>query len=33
MITFAAGNIVEPFNHMRKGHANEYKVSTNPHRV
>jgi hypothetical protein len=33
MINFAADNIVEPFNHQRKGHANEYKVSTNPHRV
>ena len=26
-------NIVEPFNHQRKGHTNEYKVSTNPHRA
>ena len=25
--------IVEPFNHQRKGHTNEYKVSTNPHRA
>ena len=33
MINFAAENIVEPFNRQRKGHANEYKVSTNPHRV
>lgn len=33
MINFAADNIVEPFNHQRKGHANEYKVSTNPHRA
>ena len=30
MINFAAENIVEPFNHKRKGHANEYKVSINP---
>ena len=33
MINFAAGNIVEPFNHLRKGHTNEYKVSTTPRRV
>lgn len=33
MINFAAENIVEPFNRQRKGHANEYKVNTNPHRA
>ena len=33
MINFAAENIVEPFNHERKGHANEYKVSSNPNRA
>ena len=33
MINFAAENIVEPFNRQRKGHANEYKVSINPHRI
>ena len=33
MCNFAPENIVEPFNHKRKGHANEYKVSTHPHRA
>ena len=27
MITLQPNNIVEPFNHKRKGEANEYKVS------
>ena len=33
MLTLQPINIVEPFNQQRKGHANEYKVSTNPHRA
>ena len=33
MINFAAENIVEPFNHQRKGHTNEYKISPNPNRA
>ena len=33
MLTLQPINIVEPFNHQRKGHANEYKVNTNPHRA
>lgn len=33
MCNFAPENIVEPFNHKRKGHANEYKVSTHLHRA
>ena len=31
--TFAPDNNVAPFNHERKGHTNEYKVSTHPHRA
>ena len=30
MCTFAPENIVEPFNHKRKGRTNEYKVSKHP---
>ena len=33
MLTLQPSNIVEPFNQQRKGHANEYKVNTNPHRA
>ena len=33
MCNFAHENIVEPLNHERKGCANEYKVSTHPHRA
>lgn len=33
MLTLQPINIVEPFSQQRKGHANEYKVSTNPHRA
>ena len=33
MLTLQPINIVEPFNHQRKGHANEYKVSINPNRA
>lgn len=33
MLTLQPNNIVEPFNHQRKGHANEYKVSKYPQRV
>ncbi len=29
-VTLQPNNIVEPFNHQRKGHTNEYKVSTYP---
>ena len=31
MLTLQPINIVEPFNKQRKGHANEYQLSTNPH--
>lgn len=30
MLTLQPINIVEPFNHKRKGHTNEYKVSNTP---
>lgn len=33
MLTLQPINIVEPFNQQRKGHTNEYKVNTNPHRA
>ena len=33
MCNFAPENIVEPFNHERKGRTNEYKVSKHPHRA
>ena len=33
MLTLQPINIVEPFNHQRKGHANEYKVSSYPNRA
>ena len=33
MCTFAPENIVEPFNHKRKGRTNEYKVSIYLHRA
>ena len=33
MLTLQPINIVEPFNHQRKGHTNEYKVSIHPHRA
>ena len=33
MVPLHPNNIVEPFNHKRKGEANEYKVSIYPGRV
>ena len=33
MCNFAPENIVEPFNHKRKGRTNEYKVGYSPHRA
>jgi len=33
MLTLQPITIVEPFNHQRKGHANEYKVSSYPNRA
>lgn len=33
MSNFAPENIVEPFNHKRKGRTNEYKVSIYSHRA
>ena len=33
MCNFAPENIVEPFNHERKGRTNEYKVGYYPHRA
>lgn len=33
MLTLQPINIVEPFNHQRKGHTNEYKISPNPNRA
>ena len=33
MLTLQPINIVEPFSQQRKGHANEYKVSSYPNRA